>query len=62
MTMLCERCYGVVDPMTDRYYRLAHLQHADLAGNVTWRDAVVHVDACPAAGSEPPVDRQGRAA
>ncbi|MBP2368091.1 hypothetical protein [Pseudonocardia parietis] len=62
MTLLCERCYGPVDPTTDRYYRLAHIDHSDAAGNVAWRHAVVHVDACPAAGSVTPAEQRGRAA
>lgn len=49
MILLCERCYAPVDPTTDRYYRLAHIDHSDAAGNVAWRHAVVHVDTCPAA-------------
>lgn len=46
MTELCERCYGPVDPTTERVYRLAHIDHADAAGNVAWNHAVVHVDPC----------------
>lgn len=68
MTLLCERCYAPVDPATGRYYRLAHIDHADAEGNVTWRHAVVHVDArrggaaCPAAGTGVPAEQRGWAA
>lgn len=61
-TLLCERCYAPVDPVTGRYYRLAHIDHADAHGNVTWRHAIVHVDACPTAGTGVPAEQQGWAA
>lgn len=46
MTLLCERCYGPIDPDRDRYYRLAHLAHADRSGELTWNEATVHTDPC----------------
>lgn len=62
MIFLCERCYAPVDPATDRFYRLAHIDHADADGNVFWRHTVVHVEACPAAGTVDAVEQHGRAA
>ncbi|WP_075295146.1 MULTISPECIES: hypothetical protein [unclassified Pseudonocardia] len=62
MILLCERCYAPVDPATERHYRLSHIDHADAAGDVVWRDAVVHTDACAAAGTVTAAGRQGRAA
>lgn len=55
---ICERCYGPVDPATERYYRLAHIAGADTAGHVTWNHAVVHVDPC---GSTAVTSGPGRA-
>ncbi|ANY09247.1 hypothetical protein [Pseudonocardia sp. HH130630-07] len=57
MILLCERCYAPIDPALERHYRLAHIDHADTAGTVVWRDAVVHSDACPAAGGATGRDR-----
>ncbi|BBG02359.1 MULTISPECIES: hypothetical protein [Pseudonocardia] len=60
--MLCERCYGPIDPDTEGHYRLSHIDHADSAGNITWREAAVHTAACAAAGSRFTAEWQDRAA
>lgn len=61
MTEICERCYGPVDPVTERVYRLAHIDHADASGEVRWNHAVVHVDPC-GSSMPTPAERQDRAA
>ncbi|MEJ8280072.1 hypothetical protein [Pseudonocardia spirodelae] len=58
MIQLCERCFAPVDPATERVYRLSHIDHADAAGEVRWREAVVHVAACVPAGTGAPVERR----
>lgn len=63
MILLCERCWSPVDPVGDRFYRLAHLAHADAHGDVTWRDAVVHTEPCGPLATAPHADgRRDRAA
>ncbi|MDN5916614.1 MAG: hypothetical protein L0I76_16180 [Pseudonocardia sp.] len=44
MTLLCERCYGPIDPAREDFYHLAHISHADRSGDVVWNDATVHSD------------------
>lgn len=49
MTLLCERCYGPIDPAGEDYVRLAHISHAERSGDVVWIDATVHTaPSCPA--------------
>ena len=62
MLRLSERCDAPIAPDTEGHYRLSHIDHADAAGNVTWRDAVVHTAPCAAAGSHWAHERQDRAA
>ncbi len=57
MIQLCERCFPPVDAATERVYRLSHIESADAAGEVTWREAVVHVAACVPAGTVVPAGR-----
>ncbi|WP_226362381.1 hypothetical protein [Pseudonocardia sp. ICBG1142] len=57
MIQLCERCFAPVDAETERVYRLSHIESADAAGEVTWREAVVHVEACVPAGTVVPAGR-----
>ena len=49
MTLLCERCYGPIDPESERFYRLAHMAGADRDGTVSWNHATVHTDPCGSA-------------
>ncbi|ALE83404.1 hypothetical protein [Pseudonocardia sp. HH130629-09] len=58
MILLCERCYSPVDAATERVYRLSHIESADAAGEVTWREAVVHVASCVPAGTVVPTERR----
>lgn len=46
MTLLCERCYGPIDPEHEEYYRLAHISHVERSGHVRWNHATVHTDLC----------------
>ncbi|MEV1290991.1 hypothetical protein [Pseudonocardia sp. NPDC049635] len=62
MILLCERCYASIDPDSEGHYRLSHIDHADSAGRITWRDAVVHTAPCAAAGGEWRPEPQDRAA
>ncbi|MET0190568.1 MAG: hypothetical protein ABW212_16310 [Pseudonocardia sediminis] len=49
MTLLCERCYGPIDPDREDFFRLAHISHADRSGDVVWNDATIHTaPSCPA--------------
>lgn len=45
MIMLCERCYAPIND-GESVLRLAHIDHADDAGNVTWVHTYVHVSGC----------------
>lgn len=62
MIQLCERCYGQIDPATERFYRLAHIDHADASGHVVWNHAAVHVDPCGSVPADAPAGRRDRAA
>lgn len=46
MTLICERCFGPIDPEHERYYRLAHLSHAEPSGDLVWNEATVHTAPC----------------
>lgn len=62
MTLLCERCYGPIDPESERFYRLAHIAGADVAGRVSWNHATVHTEACtPAVKPVEPAERRSAA-
>lgn len=62
MTLLCERCYAPIDPVSERYFQLAHIANADRTGNVAWNHATVHTDPCGAATPVADVGEQRRAA
>jgi hypothetical protein len=64
MTLLCERCYGPIDPAHERYYQLAHIAGADRTGTVAWNHATVHTEPCGVveAGDVSDVGQQRRAA
>lgn len=62
MTLLCERCYGPIDPEREQYFQLAHIAHADRTGNVAWNHATVHTELCGDAAQVADVDEQRRAA
>lgn len=57
MPLLCERCYGPIEPAED-YVRLAHISHAEPSGDIVWNHATLHAAAsCPALA---PADRTGQ--
>jgi hypothetical protein len=62
MNLLCERCYGPIDPIQERYFRLAHIAGADRNGHVAWNHATVHTDPCGPAVQVAEVREQRRAA
>ena len=63
MTLLCERCYGPIDPASEDYVRLAHISHAERSGEVVWNDATVHTaPSCPAMAHADAAGRHRRAA
>ncbi|MBW0106120.1 hypothetical protein [Pseudonocardia sp. KRD291] len=63
MTLLCERCYGPIDPAGEDYVRLAHISHAEPSGDVVWNDATVHTaQSCPALVHADGAGRHRRAA
>ncbi|MFP5021748.1 hypothetical protein [Pseudonocardia phyllosphaerae] len=62
MILICERCYGAVDPETEPYVRLAHIEHAAADGTVSWRDAVAHTGGCVPAGTVVPASERGHLA
>ena len=49
--LLCERCYGPIDPERERFYRLAHVDHAEPSGRLVWNHAAVHTEPCVPAGA-----------
>lgn len=46
MTLLCERCYGPIDPEHEEFFRLGHISHAEPSGHVVFNDATVHTEPC----------------
>jgi hypothetical protein len=62
MTLLCERCFGPIDPAREQYFQLAHIAHADRTGHVAWNHAAVHTAPCGSAESVTDVGEQRRAA
>ena len=62
MTLLCERCYGPIDPGRERFYRLAHIAGADHDGAVSWNHSTVHTDPCGSAVQVAGAAEQRRAA
>lgn len=45
MIMLCERCFAVIGD-GEPVLRLAHIDHSDVEGTVTWVHTYVHTASC----------------
>ena len=46
MLLLCDRCYGPIDPEHEEFYRLGHVSHAEPSGHVVFDYATVHTELC----------------
>jgi hypothetical protein len=46
MTLLCERCYAPIDPLTERFTTLAHIDAVEPDGTIRWVHSALHTAAC----------------